>query len=399
MTESRSGFDVHCAARCSVVHSGRPAAWVAGVCLQPSTQNKWGFLEENPVVMTNFNQPMRSTGEPPDVDAVITWVDGSESSYAEKLSTHLDGIIGEGTHVTRFANCGEIEYCVVSILKFAPWIRKIFIVTDQQTPKFISSISKSLYAPKIQLIDHKEIFRNYESCLPTFNNRSIETVIWRIPNISENFIYFNDDFILVRPVSRSDFFREGKVVLRGTWRPIYKKFKPKNILKNALSFFLGKNTQPRLDMHTAGQQLSAVKAGLSAKYLRLAHNPYPCRRSTIELFFSKKNGLFERNISYKFRSSKQILCQHLASYLEIKNGNAIIDNSLSTLILRARDRPLSSVERKLEVADQAHSVAFACIQSMDQADPEIRDAIFSWLNARVGRMADFSAQSSVLFQK
>jgi hypothetical protein len=42
--------------------------------------------------------------------------------------------------------------------------------------------------------------------LPVFNSRPIEFCIHRIAGLAERFIYFNDDFILGRPVSPEDFF-------------------------------------------------------------------------------------------------------------------------------------------------------------------------------------------------
>ena len=95
---------------------------------------------------------------------------------------------------------------------------------------------------------------------------------------------------------------------------------------------------------------------------------------------------------YKLRSSNQVLCQYLTSYLEIKNGNAIIDNSLSTLMFNKNDRSLPSVEKKLKLADQNKSLAFACVQG--SADSEIRGAINSWLDARVGSISDLLKDTS-----
>jgi hypothetical protein len=337
--------------------------------------------------MRHCNETRCSTDDSPVVDAVITWVDGSDPNHAQKLRTYVDSIGGEEPPSTRFANNGEIEYCVISIFKFAPWIRKIFIVTDRQTPEILKTISKTPYASKVKIIDHQEIFNGYESCLPTFNCRSIETVLWRIPGLSERFIYFNDDFCLIQPVSRNDFFRGEKVVLRGFWRrPIKERRRLRYKLKSFLYFLKVRKNQPYFNLHIAGQELSAVKAGLRSKYLWIDHNPHPCRRSTIKQFFSENPRLFERNMSYKLRSSNQVLYQYLTSYLEIQNDNAIIDNSFSTLVFNKSDRSLSRVDRKLKLAYQNKSVAFVCVQS--SVGPAKRDAIYSWLDDRVGSIAD-----------
>jgi len=342
--------------------------------------------------MSHGDEPWCPTDDSPAVDAVITWVDGSDPNHAQKLKTYLESLGSEGPPSSRFANCGEIDYCVLSILKFAPWIRNIFIVTDRQTPEIANSISKTPYASKVKIIDHQEIFNGYESYLPTFNSRSIETVLWRIPGISERFIYFNDDFCLIQPVSRNDFFRGDKVVLRGFWRRPVRGRKLRYELERLLFFLKLIKKQPRYNMHIAGQEFSAAIAGLSSKYLWIAHNPHPWRRSTIEQFFSENPKLFESNMSYKLRSSNQVLCQFLASYLEIKKDNVIIDNALSTLVFNKKDRSLSALERKLKLAEQNESLAFVCTQG--SADPAIRDAIFSWLDARVGGIADLLEDTS-----
>ena len=72
------------------------------------------------------------------IDAVIAWVDGSESKLNKKRNQYLNLSLKQqipGAANTRFRSLYEIRYCVLSILKFAPFIRKIFIVTDKQDPK------------------------------------------------------------------------------------------------------------------------------------------------------------------------------------------------------------------------------------------------------------------------
>jgi MFS family permease len=44
-------------------------------------------------------------------------------------------------------------------------------------------------------------------------------MLWRIPDLAEDFLYVNDDFAIVQPVQPTDFFRDGRVVLRGRWKP------------------------------------------------------------------------------------------------------------------------------------------------------------------------------------
>ena len=58
------------------------------------------------------------------IDAVITWVDGSDKEYKKKIEKHLSTSTNYKKH---YLQANEIEYCVKSILRFAPFVRRIFI--------------------------------------------------------------------------------------------------------------------------------------------------------------------------------------------------------------------------------------------------------------------------------
>ena len=108
------------------------------------------------------------------IDAVIPWVDGNDPvlnskrrSYApEHLFSHND------SHgATRFASIGEIYWCVASINRFAPWISRIFIVTDGQDPKMDSFLSKhfpegSMHARNFPLFRGLPLLLNSERTSP-----------------------------------------------------------------------------------------------------------------------------------------------------------------------------------------------------------------------------------------
>jgi hypothetical protein len=158
------------------------------------------------------------------VDVVIAWVDGDDPKLAEKRSRYLPGAritTSSGAHSTRFASSNEIRYCVLSILRFAPFVRNVFIVTDEQDPGIDNDVKKYFpeRAESLRIVDHREIFEGFEKYLPTFNSISIANMIWRIRGLSDNFVYFNDDTFLVRPLKPEDWFIEGRPVMRGRWVP------------------------------------------------------------------------------------------------------------------------------------------------------------------------------------
>jgi len=153
------------------------------------------------------------------IDAVILWVDGNDLPHQEKMLPYLENpaSIKSKKFKIRFNQVNEIKFTIDSILKFAPYIRNIFIITDNQTPSFLTKKQNTNTYKKVSIIDHKVIFRDYEQFLPSFSSRSIESFMFRIPDLAEHFIYLNDDFFLINPTEPDDFFKNGLPVLRGKW--------------------------------------------------------------------------------------------------------------------------------------------------------------------------------------
>jgi UDP-N-acetylglucosamine-lysosomal-enzyme len=104
----------------------------------------------------------------------------------------------------RFQDNDELKYSLRSIEKYAPWIRNVYIVTNGQIPSWLN-LSNS----RVKIITHDQIFTN-KSHLPTFSSPAIESHLHRIPGLSKKFIYFNDDYILAKPVYYDDFYTQSK---------------------------------------------------------------------------------------------------------------------------------------------------------------------------------------------
>src|SRR5215212_8201665 len=156
------------------------------------------------------------------IDVVVAWVDGSDRKHRRKRDRYLadPGANGQPERVAskdrRFSDNDEIRFCLRSIRNYAPWVRTIWLVTDNQIPASIDR--RNAERDGIRIVDHREIFRGYQQLLPTFNSLAIESMLWRIEGLADRFLYFNDDMMLVGPVQPTDFFSdEGKVNLRGRW--------------------------------------------------------------------------------------------------------------------------------------------------------------------------------------
>lgn len=146
------------------------------------------------------------------IDAVYTWVDGSDPAWLARRQTMLERMASSGVPVRetninecRFQDNGELRYSLRSLARFAPWVRRVYLLTDNQKPQWLDEGS-------VRLVRHEDVFPP-DSLLPVFNSRAIESVQHRIPGLAEHFISLNDDFLLGRPVEEIDFsFRTGHLV-------------------------------------------------------------------------------------------------------------------------------------------------------------------------------------------
>ena len=310
------------------------------------------------------------------VDAVITWVDGQDPVHQNKRANalaRLDLSMPEGAAPTRFNQCGELDYSVASIFRFAPWIRTIYIVTDAQTPSVMKKWIGTPFEKKIKLIDHREIFYGFEDCLPTFNSLTIECMLWRIQGLSEQFIYLNDDCSLIRPVTYDDFFQGKKVVLRGEWRV--------QSDKKLLRHFLKTPVEPELFRKV--QETSAQMAGYHKQFFQFEHAPFPLKIKTFEEYFENNQEVMCENIRYTFRDRMQFWPLSLILHLEMKHKNAVFDQSLRAVSVHGTCHSLKKIQQRLSSADKNKQTAFVCMQSIDEAPMATQSIMLEWLKKRI----------------
>ncbi|STX36862.1 stealth family protein [Legionella feeleii] len=332
------------------------------------------------------------TGDP--IDAVITWVDGNEPAYQEKLAHYLSQtrwVHPEATAKTRFCQIGELEYCVTSLFRFAPWLRNIYIVTDNQIPALLGKLGGTCYENKVYLIDHKVIFSGFENFLPTFNSKTIGSLLWQIPGLSEKFIYFNDDCFLIKPVSPTDFFQNDCVVLRGRWRKCRSLKLSRRIRTRIKNFFLKTPPEAVFPKHKLAQEYSARLVGYDKAFFYLYHTPHGFIRSKLANYFALHSEQLKNNLRFRFRAVDQFVISSLAAHLQIKANEAVIDKKLDALQLKIEVEPLYEVIQKLNQADMNKKLAFICVQSLDNTPPLARNIIFDWLDKRIGSFESFLA--------
>lgn len=244
-----------------------------------------------------------------EVDAVFTWVDGSDIKWREERQKLLKQLGIKESERRAPYNCSEdhkdceLYFGVLSLLRYAPWIRKIWIVTcDGHAPSWISDFSK------VSLVHHTVIIPS--RYLPTFSSRTIESFLHKIPGLSEAFLYLNDDMMLMNSIEIEDFFLDrddGKLLpwvrIQGKhgWTPAdsgLNEIAPNHLPRNGLSAYLAsvRRVNAILDQ-TYDQDENRAK---------LMHQAYPLTKSLCENTEVKFHSEYESMRKNPFRSKDTI---------------------------------------------------------------------------------------------
>ncbi len=134
------------------------------------------------------------------IDFVVTWLDSDDPEWIAQYNQYRPEkpISDRG----RFREWGIFRYWFRAVEKYAPWVNKVFLVTNGKYPDWINE-----ECPKLVLVKHSDYID--EKFLPTFNAATIELNMDKIEGLSETFVYFNDDTILNAPVTPDYYFRNG----------------------------------------------------------------------------------------------------------------------------------------------------------------------------------------------
>lgn len=316
------------------------------------------------------------------IDVVIAWVDGDDPKLKRKresfLTSKREAEREDVAGATRFSSLGEIEFCVLSILKYASFVRKIFIVTDDQAPDLSATIERNFPDNKIpiEIVDHKVLFRGYEQFLPTFNCNSIETMLWRIPDLCEKFVYFNDDVMLLAPVTPLSWFFGSAPVYYG---------KPFSLrLAKILRALKPRKNGQRVLGHKDPMINSAEILGAD-HFTYFAHTPLPQLKSSHEKFYAEYPEVMIQNIKHKFRTETQYNPQVLCYLNEEKQNHCCSYPYKGRVIFLkpTKERP-DYLTTRLKKADSLRELTFGCISSLDKASSEQVEEFRTWFEKRLG---------------
>ncbi|MFF0474365.1 stealth conserved region 3 domain-containing protein [Streptomyces sp. NPDC004284] len=174
--------------------------------IEPTAKLEIG--EHSYPTLAQFTKPLMWEVDFP-IDVVYTWVDDTDPAWRERRDSVRRGlgmpVDDADSGDVRFRNRDELRYSLRSLQMFAPWVRNIYLVTDDQQPDWLDTDQ-----PGIKVVSHRDIFPD-QSWLPTFNSHAIESQLHRIDGLAEHFLYFNDDVFIGRPLSPGSFFLSNGV--------------------------------------------------------------------------------------------------------------------------------------------------------------------------------------------
>ncbi len=251
---------------------------------------------------------------PNQIDIVYTWVDSGDPRWMVKKAIFSDGkSFSSGDNAYRYLSRDELKFSIRSIEKYAPWVRNIYVVTDEQKPDWLKVSSK------VKVVDHRDIFPD-QSVLPVFNSHAIEACLHRIPGLAEFFVYFNDDVFLGRPVNPSDFFDESG----------------RSLIYLSQASFIDTTIPPELQVPTdvAGFNMQALfKRDFGFIPTRkMMHTPHPLRKSVMEEICNVYSDEVETTRKARVRSTSDLaIPSMLYPYYAWATGRGVLRKPGSTM--------------------------------------------------------------------
>lgn len=303
------------------------------------------------------------------VDAVVTWVDGSDPQWRHRRDTATTSEAATepeaGTEADsadhRFRDRGELRYCLRSIAAYAPWIRQVFLVTDDQVPDWLA-----VEHPGLTVVSHRELFEDPD-VLPVFNSHAIETQLHRIPGLAEHYLYFNDDVFLGRPQRPQNYFPPSGLP---------KVFHDTRAVPPS-------SPDSHDDVFTASQRATRrkVEALAGRTYPRiLAHAPHPQSRSLYARLEEQLPGGLAGTSRAVFRTATDLAPVTLSLHLALAQGRAVEGDLVTAYVSTGRTEEVQRLGGLLR--DRGTDAFCLADGSEDEVSPEVQQrALKAFLEA------------------
>lgn len=287
------------------------------------------------------------------IDFVLMWVDGNDPEWQSEKSKYDVKSSGDKRNI-RFRDWDNLYYWFRSVEKFAPWVNKIHFVTWGHTPEWLNKEH-----PKLNIVCHTDFLEKEN--LPVFNSRAIEINLHRIPGLAEQFVYFNDDMFITKPVKETDFFVKGLpkdvaipnpcpstqrlgigCAISNNMEIINTQFNKRDSIKKNLfkwyNFKYGKHIIASIAM---------IPWSNFASFLS-THIPHSYLKSTFEEVWEKEKDILKKTSKSRFRN-KENVNQWLMRYWQLASGNFMprsINDGQNFMLSNSNNTALNAIENQ-----------------------------------------------------
>lgn len=294
------------------------------------------------------------------VDVVYTWVDGDDPRWQARRDKYRPGgPSGNAAKNSRFVSHDELKYSLRSLQMYGDFVRHIYLVTDDQVPEWLDTS-----APGLTVVDHRDVFRD-QSALPVFNSHALSTQLHHIEGLSEQYLYFNDDILLGRPVGADQFFYSNGIA---------------QIPFSSAQFGLGEPHPMEAAPSSAGKNVRRLiwethKRNITQKFMHVPHPQLKSVMRELEELFPEE---LDRTARSRFRAATDISTgASLHHHQALLTGRAVPGRYRLCYIDISRPE---DAERRLArlLSDRGHD--FICLNDVATAD-EDRERVGRLLNS------------------
>ena len=148
------------------------------------------------------------------IDIIIPFYNDSDThwrnilyDYMLKENSNDRQVVGE----ERYRDWENFKYWFRGIEENCKWVNKVFLVVadESQIPEWLDTSYS-----KLVIVYHKDYIP--KDLLPTFNIMTIEDYFCKIKDLSNNYVYCNDDYFFLNPTTSNMFFVDNYPVYKDT---------------------------------------------------------------------------------------------------------------------------------------------------------------------------------------
>lgn len=239
------------------------------------------------------------------IDVVFTWVDDSFDGYSDMLQQYAGDTRDTNPNRTR-DNLNILKYGLRSLEKNMPELGHVYLLTCRpQIPAWLNPNVSG-----ITVVHHDEIMD--PTMLPTFNSFAIVSHLHKIPGLSEEFLYIEDDMLMMRS---------------GAVDAMYRDCAP-------LAVFSSKTTKDINQLDPARDSpwnlaLANTNAVLSArfkaqKWAYVIHGPKLYKKSSFQAMVTEFAEVFDITRHSRFRAGCDVVPEYLLPHYMAKTGEALV---------------------------------------------------------------------------